>query len=203
MMGELKMVVETWTKLLLRSIFLLMGLYTLMEMELRGATQVLFYMNVPLVSFSTKLFPVVMGLFFFCATVFISYSFWLFFRTKNLSSFAALPGIGAAFIWFIPPFSHDLVYYLPIVHGLQYYPFIYMKMKHLAAWKWALFVVSCGISGWLFFRWVPFAKGVGPMTGVLWTSMVLTLLNNHHFIIDGRIWKLRDPRNEDLKLGRA
>ncbi len=201
MVGQKKIQLDRWAKYLLRTIFILMGFYTLLELELRGATQVLFYSSIPLFPFPPVLFQVTMGLFFLCAVVFVMYAFWRVHQTKNIFFLTPLLGVGAAFIWFIPPFSHDMVYYLPIVHGLQYYPFIYMKMRHLAAWKWVLFIVSCGVSGWVLFRWLPFTQGIGPMSGVLWTSMILTLLNNHHFIIDGRIWKLSDPRNEDLKAG--
>ncbi len=196
--SEKKVEFSLWEKRLLRAIFLLMGAYTLMDLELRGATGVLFYTDTPITIFPAWIMRSTLILFFVLALGFCFISFKHFYQKKKLEYLLPLAILGTGFIWFIPPFSHGLVFYLPILHGLQYYPFIYMKMRKLKLWQWGLFLMLCVGIGEFFFRQIPFwDTGLGSM-GMLWTAMILTLLNNHHFIIDGRIWKLSDPKNTDL-----
>jgi hypothetical protein len=73
-----------------------------------------------------------------------------------------------------------------------------MKTARISRLKWVvLSLVFVGL-GWFFFRWLPFNISPVFLSGTLWPAFILTLLNNHHFLIDGRIWKLKDPENNDL-----
>ncbi len=110
----------------------------------------------------------------------------------------AVPGylVSRYWIWFLPPINQKMSLFLPLLHGLQYLPFILMKTKKLSTRNKLLLGPVCLSVGWIFFRWLPF--NVALMEGTLWPALILSLLNNHHFVIDGRIWKLRDPVNQDL-----
>lgn len=186
-----------WRKLLLRGFFLSAGLYAWVEMELRGVVNVLFYHQVPSWNIHSDY---IQGIFFIVLSLsFIIFilTFMDFIRYKSLKYFMPLGSMGLAWLWFLPPLNQGMVVFLPILHGIQYLPFIHMKGGNLSLKKWCFLTGFFVASGWLFFRWVPF-QVTGPLEGTLWPAMILTLLNNHHFIIDGRIWKLRDPQNQDL-----
>jgi hypothetical protein len=195
---EKKVLLALWEKRILRSCFLLMGAFSLMDLELRGATGILFYANTPMTIAPAWLMQGTFLSFIILSLIFCALTFRNFFVSKNIASFLPLMILGLGFVWFIPPFSHDLVYFLPILHGLQYYPFIFLKFKGFKAWQWALFISVCMGAGYVLFRVLPFWESGLNSLGVLWTAMILTFFNNHHFIIDGRIWKLSDPKNADL-----
>lgn len=183
-------------KHLIRGLFLTTSFYSWLEMESRGEVLYLFYHPVPSWRLSSDYLIIAFSLVLCLSVIIVFMSFWDFFQKKNLRMVYLLAPIGLSWLWFIPPLNKDLIYYLPVLHGLQYMPFIFLKTKDLSkSGKLFLAVGSVGI-GWFFFRWLPF--GVSILEGTLWPALVLSLLNNHHFIIDGRIWKLRDPANQVL-----
>ena len=198
MSGLQKIVISKGVRRLLRVTFLLVGFFSILEMEVRGATEILFYMSTPIVPMPTIFVQVIFGLTMACSLLTVLVLFLAFLKLKRLGAFLPLAALGVAWLWFIPPFSHHMVYFLPVAHGLQYYPFIFMKIRSRPVWMQSLVIVSSFIFGWILFRWLPFTRGMGILSGTVWTTLVLTLLNNHHFIIDGRIWKLRDPSNKDV-----
>lgn len=180
----------------LRALFLFASFYTWLEMETREVVGVLFYhpvvgWNLPseIISLTFYLVLILSGILFF-------WSFWDFFKYKSTRSFIPLAPIGLCWIWFLPPINQKMSLILPVLHGLQYFPFIMMKAKHLSQLKRIQLIGLSILAGWVFFRWLPFK--VALMEGTLWPALVISLMNNHHFIIDGRIWKLRDPANQDL-----
>lgn len=186
---------DRWTKYTLRAFFLTCASYAMFDLELRGATNVLFYLETPVLKFPSELlltnFAVVGAVF----VVLMGLILKNFYANKSIREFLPLAGMSVATLWFIPPFSHGMIFFLPIIHSLQYFPFIYMKNRGLTLYKWIGTGALAIFAGWIFFRGIPLLL---PTGWPLWPAMILTLLNNHHFIIDGRIWKLRDKKNEDL-----
>lgn len=187
--------VDRWTRYTLRAFFLLSASYAMFDLELREATNVLFYLTTPVWRFPSELlitnFALVGALF----VILIGLILKNFYQQKNIRAFMPLAGVSVSTLWFIPPFSHGMIFFLPIIHSLQYFPFIYMKNRGLTLYRWMMTGALAVFAGWVFFRGIPFMV---PTGWPLWPAMVLTLLNNHHFIIDGRIWKLRDVKNRDL-----
>lgn len=187
-------------KIGLRSFFLVGAVYAMLDLELRGATSVLFYLPSHPMTFPSELLIVgfvLAGLLFFFVLI-LNLKDYL--TKKSLSSFIPMIGVATGALWFIPPFSHGMVFFLPVIHALQYFPFIYIKNKELTLIKWGVVGLLSLLTGWFVFRWVPFSGRnlVSVDYWPVWPAFILTLFNNHHFIIDGRIWKLRDPVNKDL-----
>lgn len=184
-------------KRMLRFLLILTSIYAWLEMETRQVLNVLFYHPVEPWSIPSAYVVSCFYLVLIFSGLTILWIFWDFFKTKSTKSFFLLAPLGLSWIWFLPPFNQKLILYLPILHALQYFPFIWMKLRSLTALrKLTVFVVSV-LSGWFLFRFVPFH--FSPIEGTLWPALVLSCLNNHHFIIDGRIWKLSDPLNQDLR----
>lgn len=187
--------IDRWTKHTLHAFFLACASYAMFDLELRGATNVLFYLETPVWKFPSELlltnFAIVGALF----VVLIGLILKNFYQYKNIREFLPLAGVSVSTLWFIPPFSHGMIFFLPIIHSLQYFPFIYMKNRGLTIYRWAATGGLAIFAGWVFFRGVPLLV---PGGWSLWPAMILTMLNNHHFIIDGRIWKLKDVKNKDL-----
>jgi hypothetical protein len=188
----------SWEKASLRSYFLVIAFYTWVQMELRGELKVLFYHPVdawPLPLYVADIgFFLVLGLTLLTTVVFLL----KFFAFKKLSTLYPLGILSLGWLWFIPPFCQKLIYYLPILHGLQYLPFILMKGKVRQFRYWILAIGGFIVTGHLLFRNLPFDLTPSLFPGNLWPAFILSLLNNHHFLIDGRIWKLRDPENKSL-----
>lgn len=185
-------------KYLLRLMFLSACFYTWTELEMRGVVSVLFYH--PVSSWGLHSNYIIAGFVtVFLLTLFcIGWSFYDYFKMKDLKNLASIGTIGLAWLWFIPPLNQNIILFLPILHGLQYLPFIKLKVARLNLSRATLIWSACICGGWVFFRWIPFELNPPAFTGTLWPAFVLSLLNNHHFLIDGRIWKLRDPANQDL-----
>lgn len=185
-------------KIILRLSLILTSIYAWLEMETRQVLNVLFYhpvesWNIPSVYLINCFYIVLIF-----SGLIVLWVFWDFFKTKSIKSFFILAPLGLSWIWFLPPFNHKLTLYLPLLHALQYFPFIWIKLRSLTAIRKISLIVTSVISGWLLFRFVPFY--ISPIEGTIWPALVLSCLNNHHFIIDGRIWKLSDPLNHDLRL---
>lgn len=196
--GKSKIFYSSNHKLFLRGLFLFSGLYAWLEMEMRGVVNVLFYYPVSSWGLHSDYLVVVFFLVASFSLVNIFWSFYDFFKTKELKHLLSIGPIGLAWLWFIPPLNQNIVLFLPLLHGIQYLPFVKIKARKLSLSKWLLLVVGFIATGWIFFRWLPFYLPLHPLPGTLWPAMILSLLNNHHFLIDGRIWKLRDPENKDL-----
>jgi hypothetical protein len=183
-------------KYILRALFLSSALYAWLEMEMREASNVLFYHSVT----SWKLSSSYLSICFFAvlglSLILIALGFKDFFKKKTLKVFVPLLSIGLTWIWFLPPINHKMILFLPMLHGIQYYPFIFMKAKNISRIKLYQLAILSVCVGWILFRWLPF--NISLLNGTLWPALVLSTLNIHHFIIDGRIWKLSDPSNRDL-----
>lgn len=185
-------------KSLLRWLFLVACFYSWTEMEMRGVSTTLFYHSVSSWNLhSNYIFAGFISI-FALSCIMITWSFFDYFKTKNLNHLICIGPIGLAWLWFIPPLNQNMLFLLPFFHGVQYLPFIFMKNRKLSPLKWVVLFAAFIGSGWLFFRWLPISLPLKPLPGTLWPAMILSLLNNHHFLIDGRIWKLRDPENKDL-----
>lgn len=183
-------------KHLMRMLFLVTAVYSWLEMETRGEVEYLFFHPVSSWKLSSDYLIFGFALVFCLSVIVVFLSFWDFIQKKNLRMIYLLAPLGLSWLWFIPPLNKDLTFYLPLLHGLQYMPFIFLKTKDLSkSGQLVLAVASVGI-GWVFFRWLPFEVSI--LEGTLWPALILSFLNNHHFIIDGRIWKLRDPANQIL-----
>ena len=187
-----------WEKVVLRSYFLVIAFYTWVQMELRGELRVLFYHPVdswPLPLYVADVgFFLVLGLTLLATVIFL----FKFLSLKKLSSLYPLGILSLGWLWFIPPFCQKLAYFLPVLHGLQYFPFILMKGRVRQFRYWFLALGGFIFTGHLLFRNLPFDLSPSLFPGTLWPAFILSLLNNHHFLIDGRIWKLRDPDNKSL-----
>jgi hypothetical protein len=185
-------------KLILRFVFLSASLYGWIEMEMRGVANTLFYRPVPNWGLHSNyiIFAfTAVCIFSLLATVI---AFYDYVKTKNLKQLVVMGPMGLAWLWFLPPMGQYLILLLPILHAIQYFPFIKMKSQGLSSWSWLILSAVLVSSGWFFFRWLPFYFPAKPFEETIWAAFVLTFFNNHHFFIDGRIWKLRDPLNQDL-----
>lgn len=199
---QYRIALMSWQKRALRAFFLMSGLYAYFDLELRGGAKVLFYREISQVSLSSDF---VIGSFILVGLLFvINLGFIVknYLETKSLRSFAPLGGMLVAGLWFIPPFGHQMVLFLPVLHAFQYFPFIVMKERSQKKWRLTVLFAGAIGAGWILFRVLPFStlQFLSPDVGLIFPAFVLTLLNNHHFVIDGRIWKLRDERNKELFL---
>lgn len=185
-------------KLLVRSFYLAACLYAWMEMEMRGVVNILFYHSVSSWNLPSQYISFGFFLIFALTLINLSLCFFDYFKFKKLNSLLALAPMGLAWLWFLPPFNQKMIFLLPVFHGIQYLPFIKMKGRSLTGIYWIAMSLVFVATGWFFFRWLPFHLPQTMLEGTLWPALILTLLNNHHFFIDGRIWKLRDSENQDL-----
>lgn len=197
---QYKIPVSVWQKRSLRAFFLLSGLYAYFDLELRGGAKVLFYREISQLNLSSDF---VLGSFLLVGFLFVvnlGFIFRNYIILKDIRSFAPLGGILVSGLWFIPPFGHQMVLFLPILHALQYFPFILMKEKSLEKVRLMMLFTGAIASGWLLFRILPFSalQFLPADLSLVFPAFILTLLNNHHFLIDGRIWKLRDVKNKEL-----
>lgn len=199
---QYKISVSVWQKRLLRSFFLMSGLYAYFDLELRGGAKVLFYREISQISLSGEFVIgsfILVGILFVANLVFILKNYV---QSKNIRTFAPLGGMLVSALWFIPPFGHQMVLFLPILHAFQYFPFIVLKERSEKKIRLIVLFVAAIFSGWVLFRVLPFStlQFLSPEMGLIFPAFILTLLNNHHFVIDGRIWKLRDEKNKELFL---
>lgn len=191
-------VYSIYQKLSLRAFFIVAALYAWIEMETRGVVNILFYHSVSHWNLPSEYVTASFFLVFVFTLISIVWCLMSYFKSKNAKRLLTLIPMGVAWLWFLPPFNQNMILLLPIFHGIQYLPFIKLKGRALSGTYWlVLSGVFIGL-GWFFFRWLPFHLPVTTFEGTLWPAFILTLLNNHHFFIDGRIWKLRDPSNQDL-----
>lgn len=185
-------------KWLLRALYLIACLYAWLEMEMRGVVNILFYHSVSSWNLPSEFISTGFFLIFVISIMALTFCFYDYFKFKKLSYLLPAAPIGVAWLWFIPPFNQKMIFLLPVFHGIQYLPFIKMKGRSLSGVYWLMLSCVFVASGWVFFRWLPFQVTMYSLEGTLWPALILTLLNNHHFLIDGRIWKLRDVQNHDL-----
>lgn len=188
-------------KWLLRGLYLVAGFYAWLEMEMRGVVNILFYHSVSSWNLPSEYITAGFILIFALTVINMSLCFYDYFKFKNIKSLIALAPMGVAWLWFLPPFNQKMIFLLPVFHGIQYLPFIKMKGRALSSIHWFILSVTFVASGWVFFRWLPFQIQTTVFAGTLWPALIISLLNNHHFFIDGRIWKLRDVENQDLLNG--
>ena len=185
-------------KQIFRGFCLLTALYALMMMEMSGATSGLFYHEAVVWHFAPKLisfvFYLVMALFVVLLLMRLRY-FWI---EKNVKELYPFLGYLVCFIWFFPPSLYVIALFLPIIHALQYLPFVWMKLKKHSRFQLVSLSLGSVVAGYILFRWLPFQNFHESLPASIWAPLILTTLNNHHFVIDGRIWKLRDPQNKDL-----
>lgn len=187
---------HNYQKLLLRVFFLFASFYSWIESEIRGVDRSLFYYPVSNWYLPIELLNVC---FFLVLLSFFILAFWMiydFLKVKQLKALIPLSCVGVGWIWFLPPMSQKIVFVLPVLHAVQYFPFVFLKIKNFHFFKKTSFILSSIFFGWVLFAWVPLHLSF--LDKSIWPAMILSLLNNHHFLIDGRIWKLRDPDNSDL-----
>jgi len=103
-------------------------------------------------------------------------------------------------IWFLPPFhASQWVPLIPLLHAIQYAPF-WSKLLWASPTPWykkcAHYLAFVAV-GWLLFRWMPL-RLVDLTNITVFYAMWIGMLNAHHFLIDGRIWKLSDEKNRAL-----
>ena len=185
-------------KQFLRAFYLLAALYAWIEMETRGVVNVLFYHSVSNWNLPSDYVTACFILVLISTLVNLVWCLFGYLKSKNSKTLLALAPMGVAWLWFLPPFNQKMILLLPVFHGIQYLPFIKLKGKSLSGTYWLVLSGIFVALGWFFFRWLPFHMPYKALEGTLWPAFVLTLLNNHHFFIDGRIWKLKDPVNQDL-----
>ena len=185
-------------KWLMRLLFLFSSLYAWLEIQVRGHGNILFYHPVSSWEIHSRYITLCFLIVLILSCLNIFFCFYDFLQKKNLKSFLVLAPIGLTWLWFLPPINLNMVFLLPVLHGIQYFPFIWMKGRHNGLKKWLGIYSGCLFLGWILFRWLPFSMPFQSLEGSLWSSLILSMLNNHHFLIDGRIWKLRDPQNQDL-----
>ena len=186
-----------WEKHFLRTYFLVNGFYALLDFERRGVAKVLFYYETPSLEIPASLIIGTFSLSLILLALILGRIGYLFLKTSQKSLFVLIAFVGLSLVWFVPPFSYEMVLFLPIIHALQFLPLARLKLSKVSKVEWISGVFSCLILGWFFFRFLPHMEFRYFSHGI-WPVLVLTLLNNHHFIIEGRIWKLRDPQNSDL-----
>lgn len=186
---------EKW---IFKSFVLICAFYGLLVLELNGSINFLFYYSVPLWPIPSS---VITGSFVLCSCLFLvllSMRLRSFYKNARVTEIYPLVGYSVGLFWFFPPFTYNIAIFLPLIHALQYAPFLMMKLKHKDRKVIVGLFAFAILSGYLFFKWLPFYAPLAGMPSPVWAAFILTLLNNHHFIIDGRIWKLRDEANKDL-----
>ncbi|HZS47362.1 MAG TPA: tetratricopeptide repeat protein [Blastocatellia bacterium] len=129
--------------------------------------------------------------------------------------------ISSQFLWFVLPvllslttnFELPQVQYssgiLAILHSTQYLwiTMYYARRESNAtqtsawkSWKYALVLVAGGIALFLPGPWI--ISYIGHYDFTSSTLFFVALVNIHHFMLDGVIWKLRDPKIASLLLDR-
>jgi hypothetical protein len=115
-------------------------------------------------------------------------------------------------LWFvIGAYNNAFVKFVPFFHSLQYllitvyanfrtqFNGAYYSLKQLGQFFWSMTFLKyyrlLVILGMVFFVGIPYI--IHKLSGVnfLFTSVVISsFMNLHHFIVDGDIWKLRQPK---------
>jgi hypothetical protein len=189
-----------WRKSFSRFYFIFGALYFWIELETRSGVNTLFYYPVASWPVSSAYLMFCFYLFLFMSLVEFGFIIFDFFKYKKLSRFAPLTCLGLVWVWFIPPINSKMLVWLPVLHGVQYFPFILMKLSGYGFIKKIQIGLFSVLLGWVLFRYLPFNLF---SESTIVAPFLLSLLNNHHFLIDGRIWKLRDPHNVDLRFAHA
>lgn len=194
--------VSARTKHILRAWFLLLPACSWYQQELLSPVWRIFYFEVsawsiPAWGLTTLLLAVWGGLGVLTVSLFLDYRqapgrgiLWIF-------AVAIVP-----VLWFLPPFQRgEWLPLLPLLHAAQYLPFwrrlLWPDTQKPQLAVRALTYGGFMLVGWLLFRAAPLQLAV-PWLGVQAMSMWIAMLNAHHFVIDGRIWKLSDQKNRAL-----
>jgi hypothetical protein len=109
--------------------------------------------------------------------------------------------LSAQILWFTfgayHPFLNTML--VPVFHAIQYLAFTGWHAYRAPArppWqRLALFVVPTALLGLAIFpgSFTVFTRGRPYLDLFFMTAAVATFLNLHHFLLDGRIWRMREP----------
>ncbi len=190
------------SKVLLRFWFLILPLCSWYQQELLSPVWRIFYFEVaawtlPAEGLSTLLITAWLGSVVLTISLFLDYR-----RSTSLGVLWIFAVAAVPVIWFLPPFRRgEWLPLLPLLHAIQYMPFwrrLLWPASNEVTWIKKILVYGLFVlAGWLLFRFLPLQVAV-PFMGVHAVSMWIAMLNAHHFVIDGRIWKLRDQKNQTL-----
>jgi hypothetical protein len=106
--------------------------------------------------------------------------------------------LGAQVLWFawglVDPFFAALT--VPVLHSLQYLALT--TWHHLRArpsrGQLAVYAVTLSVIGAVTNEVLPRVLGAAGVSALVLGPVVASYMNLHHFMLDGRIWKLRDAR---------
>jgi hypothetical protein len=196
---QAKFSVNVIKKIILNLFLLSFITYYWMSLQIHDVQQTIFYYTVNnyLISSSTLIgmFYLTFILFF----LFMSLDAYSWFKEKKgLKHFTTYPIILLSVLWFLPTIQPaGWVLLLPVLHAIQYIPFWSKRLS--SNWKiLALNYLGFIIAGYVFFRVIPLQLNALMPRENYWFMIMITFLNVHHFFIDGRIWKLKDARNQVL-----
>lgn len=178
----------------LRAWLLLVPLCAAYQVEVFRAPSTLFFHPVEKWALPLGGLEVLWGLLGVCALLLLALIVRDYHRRRDKTLLWVLGTMALQLWWFLPPFFSSVwVQVIPLLHALQYVPF-WSRLWWTRPLPWghkALHYLGFMLGGYLLFRFIPW-QGLG--FGARWVA----LLNAHHFVIDGRIWKLRDERNRPL-----
>lgn len=189
-----------FTRYWLEAWFLVVPAVALYALFSQRPPRTLFYHEVQLQQLPPEAVPslyVLIGLVLVatCAALMLHYH-----RTRQRGVLWSFVMLAIPLIWFLPPFqSAEWIPLIPLLHALQYAPFWGRLLWHKPT-PWYLKCAHYGVfvlAGWVLFRWWPL-RLVGLTGHYWWYGAWIAMLNAHHFWIDGRIWRLRDQRNQAL-----
>lgn len=142
--------------------------------------------------------------------VFLGLNLWFYRRNRRGLPPVVNTMIAAHVVWFTMTQFPILIAFVPFLHCLQYLfvtAFFDFKEQRVHKsgpeltlaqyFKSTMFVryyatqVAVGLGLFIFLPFVLTSAGAGPR--ILVTAVVISILNLHHFILDGAIWKLRSP----------
>jgi hypothetical protein len=195
-----KFALRATSKWVLRSWFLLLPFSYWYQQEISSGVTVVFYQEVipfrlPEMGFTVLLSLIGVNVLALLAAAFFDYQKKPSKGVLWILAVAALP-----VLWFLPPFQRaEWIPLIPLLHAVQYMPFwSRMIWKEKTPWYYRPLVYGLFVAvGWLLFRYLP--MGQFAAAGRLdWVAAWIAMLNAHHFVIDGRIWKLRDEKNGAL-----
>ena len=109
----------------------------------------------------------------------------------------------STFVWFLAiRVSQVAIVLLPLVHALQYSPFVYRATSSILRSKIRLFGYFVGyvIIGFLALHQLPkfLATSIDGETGGVLFSTVLIVINLHHYALDSVIWKMSRKECREL-----
>jgi hypothetical protein len=130
-------------------------------------------------------------------------------KARSLRASLALLPLIALWVWFEPYFQSPLTLaFLPVLHGLQYLPFVgrvlwndLHERPKRAYLFWGLCAFLMG-GGYALFYMLPRQVTMMEIEGLAGASLIF--LNIHHYFIDASIWRLSQPEvRERLLRGQA